>query len=154
MDIDNKKAIISQDVAFKEDEFLWIHDLRLSSSARDNEKQLIQFQVESYKFDNIVNDVDVHSTTEGDLHQAGKHHLRVIAMHLSMAEGVHSVVAIQGINTKTVLQDYVLSNDIARKEVRSPQTHANIIAYTFQTIEEFVSLGWKSLSKNYDYNRI
>lgn len=52
--IDDKKAIISQDVVFKEDEFLWIHDLSSTVSIGYNEKHLIQFWVEHPKFDNLV----------------------------------------------------------------------------------------------------
>lgn len=64
------------------------------------------------------------------------------------AKCVHLEATTQSTNIEIVLQDYILSKNKAKGEIRSTWrfAHANIIAYAFQTITE-LHLAPKSFSE-------
>lgn len=103
-----------------------------SSNIGYNEKQLIQFQVESPKFDNTMNDANVHLAIEGDVHQAVEVHPKettnpkVEDVRSTAIEGVHPKMAPQGTNTKIILQDYILSKNKSKRLDHLKYLHALI----------------------------
>lgn len=87
----------------------------------------------------IYNRGDVHRAVE--VHPKETTNPEVEHVCLIVVEGVHLKMAPQGTNTEIILQDYVLSRNRFKKEVRTSQRFACAysIAYTFQTTKEFVS---------------